>query len=76
MSRNTKPKPLHKDPEAIVSALIVMIMLALPDGAYDQVVERVTAYPLVYGPVLLTLAARLGLRVVDSVGVMKTGGKS
>jgi len=71
--RTSAPKPIYRDPEALIVAALTVIALALPDSAWDHAVERATSQPLVFGPVLVMLAGRLGLRVADAWSVGRGG---
>lgn len=73
MSRTSEPKPIYRDPDALIVAVLTVIALAIPDDAWRHVVDRVASQPLVFGPVLVMLAGRLGLRAVDAWSVGRGG---
>lgn len=63
-------KPIYKDAEFLVVAASVVILLALPAEAYQQVRDRVITDWVVYASLLGVLAGRLGIR---GLGVIQTG---
>ena len=63
-------KPMHRDPELIVVALVAVILLAMPVEMWQHVRARYEDAPLLFGALLLPLAGRLGIRIA---GVVSTG---
>jgi len=68
MSRTTEPKPLHRDPEAIVALVATVLLAVAPHDTF----ERVTSNPGVFGPLAaVVLGGRYALRYADSKSVGK-----
>lgn len=63
-------KPMHRDPEFVVVALLTLALFALPVDWWEHVRARYEDAPWLFGALLLPLAGRLGIRIA---GVMATG---